>query len=64
MAEVAQAPSFPAAEVERVRNDRLTALLQDRDSPMRMAFTVMWTDLYGATNPYGHMAIGTEPRPG
>ncbi|MFI5372255.1 MAG: insulinase family protein, partial [Candidatus Eisenbacteria bacterium] len=61
LAEVAQTPSFPAAEIERVRNDRLTALLQDRDSPGRISATVMWTDLYGAGNPYGHMAIGTEP---
>jgi len=61
MADVATSPTFPPAEVERVRNDRLTALLQDRDSPARIAFTVMWTDLYGPQNPYGHMAIGTEP---
>jgi zinc protease len=61
LAEVALTPTFPAEEVERVRNDRLTSLLQDRDSPFRIAFTVMWTDLYGADDPYGHMAIGTEP---
>jgi len=61
MAEVARRPSFPDSDVERVRNDRLTSLLQDRDSPMRIAFTVMWTDLYGHADPYGHMAIGTEP---
>jgi zinc protease len=54
-------PSFPEKEVERVRNDRLTSLLQDRDSPFRIASTVMWTDLYGSNNPYGHMSIGTEP---
>jgi zinc protease len=61
MADVALSPAFPASEVERVRNDRMTALLQDRDSPGRIAATVMWTDLYGPENPYGHMAIGTEP---
>ena len=61
LAEVAMTPTFPENEVERVRNDRLTSLLQDRDSPGRIAATVMWTDLYGAENPYGHMAIGTEP---
>jgi zinc protease len=61
LAEVATSPTFPVSEVERVRNDRLTALQQDRDSPFRIAATVMWTDLYGAENPYGHMTIGTEP---
>ncbi|HEY3216488.1 MAG TPA: pitrilysin family protein [Candidatus Eisenbacteria bacterium] len=61
LADVALAPTFPAEEVERVRNDRLTALLQERDSPFRIAGTVMWTDLYGSGHPYGHMAIGTEP---
>ena len=61
LSEIVLSPSFPENEVERVRNDRLTALLQDRDSPFRIAATVMWTDLYGSNNPYGHMAIGTEP---
>ncbi len=61
LADVALAPTFPEKEVERLRNDRLTSLLQDRDSPYRIAYTVMWTDLYGADNPYGHMVIGTEP---
>jgi zinc protease len=61
MAEVVQNPTFPEQEVQRVRNDRLTSLLQDRDSPFRIAATVMWTDLYGSDAPYGHMAIGNEP---
>ncbi len=61
LSEMVLSPSFPDKEVERVRNDRLTSLLQDRDSPFRIAATVMWTDLYGSNNPYGHMSIGTEP---
>jgi len=61
MSDVALHPTFPQQEIERVRNDRLTALLQDRDSPFRIAYTVMWTELYGPENPYGHMVIGTEP---
>ena len=60
VAEVALSPTFPDEEIQRVRNDRLTSLLQDRDSPFRIAATVMWTDLYGVDNPYGHMAIGNE----
>jgi zinc protease len=61
VSDVALRPTFPENEIERVRNDRLTALLQDRDSPARIAYTVMWTELYGPENPYGHMVIGTEP---
>ncbi|HEU4438784.1 MAG TPA: pitrilysin family protein, partial [Methylomirabilota bacterium] len=60
LAEVALSPSFPASEVERVRTERLTALLQDRDDPNRTAYKVMWRDLYGPEHPYGHMVIGKE----
>ncbi|MBI1795779.1 MAG: insulinase family protein [Candidatus Eisenbacteria bacterium] len=61
LADCALAPAFPAKEVERVRTERLTSLLQDRDDPSRAAFKIMWRDLYGPANPYGHMVIGTEP---
>ena len=61
MSDVVLHPTFPQQEIERVRNDRLTSLLQDRDSPFRIAYTVMWAELYGPENPYGHMVIGTEP---
>jgi zinc protease len=61
LADVALGPSFPEQEVERVRTERLTSLLQDRDDPNRAAYKVMWRDLYGPEHPYGHMVIGTEP---
>ncbi|MEK7331512.1 MAG: pitrilysin family protein, partial [Candidatus Eisenbacteria bacterium] len=61
LADLALAPSFPDQEVERVRTERLTSLLQDRDDPNRAAYKVMWRDLYGPEHPYGHMVIGTEP---
>jgi zinc protease len=60
LAEVALSPSFPENEVERVRTERLTALLQDRDDPTRTAYKVMWSDTYGTDHPYGHMVIGKE----
>ena len=60
LAEVALSPSFPGNEVERVRTERLTSLLQDRDDPTRTAFKMMWTDIYGTQHPYGHMVIGKE----
>jgi zinc protease len=46
--------------VDRIRNDRLTALLQQRDQPFQTAIRVMNASLYGPTHPYGHTALGTE----
>jgi zinc protease len=60
LADVARSPSFPENEVERVRTERLTSLLQDRDDPNRTAYKIMWRDLYGQEHPYGHMVIGKE----
>jgi zinc protease len=42
-----------------VRGDRLTALLQQRDSPFQIAFRVMYPALYGPGHPYGHVPLGT-----
>jgi zinc protease len=53
-------PSFPDQEVERVRNDRLTSLMQQRDQPWPTGVRVMNACLFGPTHPYGHMQIGTE----
>ncbi len=53
-------PSFPDKEVERVRNDRLTALMQQRDQPWPTALRVMNACLFGPTHPYGHTQLGTE----
>jgi len=53
-------PTFPDKEVDRVRNDRLTAILQQRDSPFQTAIRVMQAGLYGPVHPYGHVTIGTS----
>jgi len=53
-------PAFPEKDVDRVRNDRLTALLQQRDQPFQTAIRVMNASLYGPTHPYGHTGLGTE----
>ena len=60
VSDVALGPTFPAGDVERVRGDRLTALLQQRDSPFQIAFRVMYPSLYGPGHPYGHVPLGTE----
>ncbi len=60
MADVALTPTFPENEVERVRNDRLTSVQQDRDSPTRIAYKLLWREMYGETHPYNHLVIGSE----
>jgi zinc protease len=60
LSDVVLNPTFPDKEVERVRNDRLTSLLQQRDQPWPTALRVMNACLFGPTHPYGHTALGTE----
>jgi zinc protease len=60
LAEVALHPTFPESELERVRQDRLAALMQEKDSPPAVAERVFLPSLYGPAHPYGHVALGTE----
>ena len=60
LAEVALQPTFPQAEIDRVRQDRLAALLQQKDSPPETATRVFLASLYGPNHPYGHTILGTE----
>jgi zinc protease len=59
-AEVVLEPSFPTTDVERVRNDRRTQLLQQKDSPFQTAFRVLYPAMYGAAHPYGHVPLGDD----
>ncbi len=60
LADVATAPSFPATEIERVRSQRLTQLLQQRENPFQTAIRVGTPVVYGEGHPYGHIALGRE----
>jgi len=60
LSDIVQNPAFPEKEVDRVRNDRLTALMQQRDQPWPTALRVMNACLFGPTHPYGHTQLGTE----
>jgi zinc protease len=53
-------PSFAPAEIERIRNDRLTHILQEKDNPGVLAIKVFFNALYSAGHPYGFTDIGTE----
>ena len=59
-ADVALRPSFPAAELERLRRDRLTSLLQLKDRAPAIADRAFAGAVYGAGHPYGRPATGTE----
>jgi predicted Zn-dependent peptidase len=59
-ADVVLRPTFPAAELERRRQERLTGLLQLKDRAPAIADRAFATTLYGASHPYGRALIGTE----
>ena len=60
MADIALRPAFPAADLERVRKARLTALQQQRDRGPAIADRAYAAALYGSDNAYGRPLAGTE----
>lgn len=59
MADVALAPTFPREELERLRKERLTSLLQARDDPASIAELAFPRLLYGTNYRYGVAGLGT-----
>jgi zinc protease len=59
LSEVATAPTFPEAEVERLRRQRLTELLRRRHQPAAIADEQLAAAIYQGTA-YGHSPLGTE----
>lgn len=53
MADVAQRPTFPARELDRLRQQALTGLLQVRDNPAALASRAFPRVVFGATHRYG-----------
>jgi zinc protease len=53
-------PSFASTEIDRVRHDRLTQILQQKDNPSVLAIKVFFKALYGSDHPYGFTDVGTE----
>jgi zinc protease len=60
MSDVLLNPAFPAEEIERIRNDRLTEILQQKDNPNITAAKVFSNIIYGQNHPYGYTELGTE----
>ena len=59
-ADVLLSPAFAEAEVDRVRHDRLTRILQQRDDPSTVSSKAFLRAVYGPAHPYGFAEIGTE----
>jgi zinc protease len=59
LAEVALSPSFPHAEVDRLRKRRLAEIMRRRSSPASLAEEQFAAVLYG-NGPYGYPLIGEE----
>ena len=59
LAEVVRRPAFPASEVERLRDERLTDLLQAKADPRRRADEAYVSSIYGESSPYHRPAGGT-----
>ncbi len=53
-------PAFPEQELERLRDERLTSLMQWHDQPRAIASAVFNETLYGKAHPYGLTSLGDE----
>ena len=59
LAEVVRRPSFPESEVERLRDERLTDLIQAKADPRRRADEAFVSSIYAPSSPYHRPAGGT-----
>ncbi len=60
VADCAEHPAFPDADLERIRAQQLTSLLQQQDNPFQLAQRAGVLNLYGPSNPYGYDSLGTQ----
>jgi predicted Zn-dependent peptidase len=59
MADVALRPTFPQEELQRVREDLLTSIIQARDDPETLIQFAFPRLVYGPQHRYGTMTVGT-----
>jgi len=60
LADVVVHPSFPEAELDRVRQERLARVVQRSDVPAALADDAFAQVLYGEGHPYGVSLLGTR----
>ncbi len=58
-ADVLTHPAFPPADFARVQDERMVALVQQRDQPAAVAAKA-FSQAYWGDHPYGHWLMGTE----
>ncbi len=63
-ADVARTPTFPQAELDRVRVQALTTLKQEETSPAGLAYRALPELVYGPDHPYGFSFTGTGTEKG
>ena len=59
-ADVVLRPTFPQTDLERVRKERLTSILQTRDDPASLASIAYSRLLFGPNHRWGSPTMGTE----
>jgi predicted Zn-dependent peptidase len=59
-ADIVLNPTFPQAELDRLRLERQTLLTQMKDRPTAIADQAYATILFGEDHPYGRPTLGTE----
>lgn len=60
LADIVQHPTFPQSELERLRKERLTSLVQWHDEPRAIASVLFNKVLFGEKHPYGLPSLGNE----
>ena len=58
VAEIIRRPVFPDKEIDRIRDERLTDLIQAKADPRRRADEVFTASIYGSASPYRRPAGG------
>jgi len=60
LADVVMRPTFPPSELDRLRKERLTTLLQWHDEPRAIASVKFNSAIFGSKHPYGLPSMGDE----
>jgi zinc protease len=60
LSDVTLNPAFAPEELQRLRQQRLVQLLQERDNPRQVAGRVFSRVVFGTGHPYGFQDLGTE----
>jgi zinc protease len=60
LSDLVEHPAFSDQELQRVRKQRETSLLQLKDQPFGLATEVAARALYGNDSPYGYLGLGTD----